>query len=216
MVLPARSSGFWKWRILRHREHPLHAGAAGLGVGQRCHALHIAVVLEHPVVAGQAGVQRAVLHIARHLLRTHQHALDLRVVDRREVAAATRIDAPARALKERNRRVLQAALWNSQLQFVAHGLGFLCETCLLTLRPFACRLLSYPNQCNRFGKAAHRALVAHQAIAFDLYAEQQRVVVAVGRGGDYEQRLPLVSPFIHSLLRVRDQKVTKPVSSVFW
>ena len=51
--------------------------------------------------------------------------------------------------------------------------------------------------------------MADQTVAFDLNAKQQRVVVAVGR----EQRsraagLPLVSPFIHSFCRLRDQNVT--------
>src|ERR1017187_1824375 len=40
---------------------------------------------------------------------------------------------------------------------------------------------------NRLGEAAHRALVAHQAVAFHFHLEQQRVVVAVGRSADDPQ-----------------------------
>src|SRR5665213_25419 len=39
----------------------------------------------------------------------------------------------------------------------------------------------------RLGEATHRAFVAHQSIAFDDNAKQQRVVVAVGRGRDNAQ-----------------------------
>src|ERR1039458_5940847 len=39
----------------------------------------------------------------------------------------------------------------------------------------------------RFGKATDRAFVADQPIAFHLDAKQQRIVVAVGRGGDDAQ-----------------------------
>src|SRR5258708_1113470 len=42
-------------------------------------------------------------------------------------------------------------------------------------------------QRDRLRKAAHRALVAHQSVALDLDAKQQRIVVAVGRRGDDAQ-----------------------------
>src|ERR1700733_8656165 len=40
---------------------------------------------------------------------------------------------------------------------------------------------------NRPREAAHRALVANQAVAFHLHAKQQRVIVAVSRGRNHAQ-----------------------------
>ncbi len=75
-------------RVLGDREHPFHGHAALLGVGERGDALDVALVFEDPVVAGEAGVEGAVLYVAGHLLRADEHALDLGVVDGWEVAAA--------------------------------------------------------------------------------------------------------------------------------
>ncbi len=66
-----------------------------------------------------------------------------------------------------------------------------------------------------FGEAADGAFVADEAVAVDRDAEEQGVGVAVGAVETMRRRLPLVSPFIHSLLRVRLKKVTKPVSRVW-
>src|ERR1035438_3625076 len=49
------------------------------------------------------------------------------------------------------------------------------------------RALAGLAQGQRVGEATDGALVAHQAVAFDLDAKQQGVVVAVGGGGDYAQ-----------------------------
>ena len=46
------------------------------------------LILHHPVEPGQAGVEHAVLDVARHLLRADQHAFDLRIVDAGEIRPA--------------------------------------------------------------------------------------------------------------------------------
>ena len=95
----------------------MHGHAGLLGVGEGGDALDVGLVLEDPVVAGEAGVEGAVLDVASHLLRADEHALDLDVVDGGEVAAAAGVDAPAGALEESDGGVLQAAFGNAKLQF---------------------------------------------------------------------------------------------------
>ena len=56
------------------------------------------------------GVEHAVRDVARHLLRANQHAVDLRIVDGREVRPRARVDVESRAREELDRRVLQRAL----------------------------------------------------------------------------------------------------------
>ena len=165
MILPSRSSAFSKPLAFRHGEHPAHLAAALLGVGERGDAGHVEAALDHPVDAGEAGVENAVIDVARHLLRANQHALDLGVVDGGKVGAAVGVDVPAGALEERDGRVLQAAFGNAETKFVSHGPP-----------PLHCRV----EFSDRPGEAAYGALVADQAVAFHLHAEQQRVVVAVG------------------------------------
>ena len=70
-----------------HDEHPARRAEARLRVDQLLRHHDVGVVLEHPVAAGDAGVERAALDVARHLLRAHQQAAERRVVDAGEVAA---------------------------------------------------------------------------------------------------------------------------------
>src|SRR5262249_14243304 len=77
---------------------------------------HLGVVLQHPVVAGQAAVERAVLHVARHLLGADQGAVDLRVVDVGVVAAAGEGDLVAGLGEQLRRRLLEAAGRDAEFQ----------------------------------------------------------------------------------------------------
>ena len=113
--------GLLKAAAFRHRQHPAHLAAALLGIGQRGDAGDIEAALDHPVDAGQAGVEHAVIDVARHLLRANQHALNLAVVDGGKVGAAIGVDVPSGALEERNGRILQAAFGNAESQFVSHA-----------------------------------------------------------------------------------------------
>ena len=71
----------------------------------------VGVVLEDPVAAGDAGVERAALDVARHLLRAHQQAAERRVVDRWGSSCATAgRDLPAGAAEELDGGGLEAAL----------------------------------------------------------------------------------------------------------
>src|SRR5258708_30622376 len=135
------------------------------------------------------------LDIPRHLLRPHQHALNLRIVDGREIASPIRKDPPTRSLEQRNRRILEAALRNSQLQFLrlAH---------FASIPMFFVKQLTVPswhtNPSPSTSTLNRRASLS------------QSVEASITR-----RRFPLVSPFIHSFCRVRLQNVTNPVSSVF-
>src|SRR5205807_6083703 len=80
--------------------------------------VHGGAVLEHPVAARDAGVERAALDVAGHLLRADEQAAEPAVVDAREVAARVDRDLPARATEELDGRVLEAALGNAELQDV--------------------------------------------------------------------------------------------------
>src|SRR5581483_7839980 len=71
--------------IFRHRKYPTHLAAALLGVDQVGHADHLESALDHPIAAGESGVEHAVLHVARHLLRANQHAFDLGIIGRSKV-----------------------------------------------------------------------------------------------------------------------------------
>src|SRR5262249_54294010 len=81
-------------------EHPAGGAEARLRVDQLLRHDHVRGSLEHPVAAGDAGIQRAALDVAGHLLRAHEETAEARIVDRREVAARVRRDLPARAAKE--------------------------------------------------------------------------------------------------------------------
>jgi hypothetical protein len=114
MVAPFKSPG--------SGEHPAHLAEALLGVDQvgdardRMAAVASELVLGDPVLTGQPGVEHAVAHVARHLLRADQHALDFRIVDRREVGARADVDAEPGAREELHRGVLQRPLRDAQLQ----------------------------------------------------------------------------------------------------
>ncbi len=115
-ILPSRSAGDCTGDCSRHGEHPADLAEALLGVDEVAHRVHVGLVLDDPVVAGEAAVEGAVLDVARHLLGAHHHALDLRVVDGREVGALGHGDEEPRAAEEVDRRVLQAPLRQSELE----------------------------------------------------------------------------------------------------
>ncbi|MEZ5285185.1 MAG: hypothetical protein R2712_10325 [Vicinamibacterales bacterium] len=74
------------------------------------------LVLANPVEAGEARVEDAVGHVAGHLLRADQHALDLGVVDGGEVGARRDQHLEARPLEELDGGLLERALGNAEPQ----------------------------------------------------------------------------------------------------
>ena len=77
-------------RVVRHGQHPAHRPAADLAEDQLGHFLHVGVVFQNPVVAGQAAVERAVLDVARHLLGADERTLNFRIVDGRDSSCGWR------------------------------------------------------------------------------------------------------------------------------
>ncbi len=116
MILPSQVLHGAERRRLRHGQHPAHFAEALLGVNQIGDGLHFRLALFHPIAAGQAGVENAVLHVARHFLRADQHALDFGIVDRGKIRAAAGGDVEARAAEQIDGGVFQAALGNAELQ----------------------------------------------------------------------------------------------------
>ncbi len=121
-VLPSRSGAERIGRVFGCGEDPPDLPEALLRVdqiGERLQHAGAAVaglVLGNPVLAGQAGVEDAVRDVARHLLRADQHALDLRIVDRREVRARAHVDVEAGPREQLNGRVLERAFRDAELQ----------------------------------------------------------------------------------------------------
>src|SRR5262249_34700666 len=76
----------------------------------------LGVVLQHPVVPGQAAIQRAILYVTRHLLGPDERAVNLRVVDDGIVAATGKRDLVARLAKYVARGLLQAARGETELE----------------------------------------------------------------------------------------------------
>ena len=134
---------------------------------------------------GEPGIDDAVCHVPRHLLGTDQHALQLAVVGAREIGAGADVDVPAGAGKQLHGGVLQGALGDAEAKAASRS----------------------PRE------AADGSAVADEAVALTLDPGQHRVRVAVNRRTTF-RRLPDVSPFVQSALRVRLKKVTNPVSRV--
>ena len=150
-------------------------------------------VLGDPVLAGEAGVEHAVRDVARHLLRADQHALDLGIVDRREVRPRADVDVEAGAREQLDGRVLQRAFRDAEFQF--HRMRHACPAALGRSR--------CARRCGR--RCRRRAASPSPAPCRRRSRRASRRPASL---------LPEVSPFVHSLLRVRLKKVAKPVRRV--
>ena len=78
--------------------------------------MHRGLVLNDPVVGGEAAVEGAVLHVARHLLGGRKQALDLRIVDGGVVRRRLHSDEKAGAAHEVEGRRLDASLGQAHLE----------------------------------------------------------------------------------------------------
>src|ERR1039457_2032543 len=84
-------------------------------------------------------------------------------------------------------RLKRAMVASCRLPLGMPSLSLLATSYLFLVVGFQVSFLIGGCGCDRFGEAADRTLVAHQPIAFNHDAEQQRVIVAVGCGGDNTQ-----------------------------
>ena len=152
-------------------------------------------VLGDPVLAGEPRVEHPVGDVARHLLRADQHAVDFRIVDRREVRPRAGVDVEPGAREEVNRRVLQRAFRNPELDLVGH---------VVTMRRSVAEWLKHV-----------RSPVWHTLPSPSLVTRTSTVSSSQStRIRSTCSRLPEVSPFIHSCPRVRLKKVANPVATV--
>ena len=103
-------------RGLGHGQHPAHFAETLLGVDQVGDGDHIGLVLVDPVAPGETGIENAVFDVARHFLRTDEHALDLRIVDAGEIGAAGGGDLESGAAEEIDGGVFQAAFGNAEFE----------------------------------------------------------------------------------------------------
>ena len=99
-------------RVVRDREHPADRIRRRLRVVELADLMHLAdvAVLVDPVVPADTRVQKPELHVAAHLLRPEKTALDLLVVNRRNIRTAGARHVETRPLEESERRLLQTAL----------------------------------------------------------------------------------------------------------
>ncbi len=67
--------------IFGNGKDPAHAAEAGLGIDQFGDFLHVRAGFDDPVISGEAAIEAAVFHVARHFLRAHEHAFDFGIVD---------------------------------------------------------------------------------------------------------------------------------------
>ena len=98
------------------RQDPAQRIAADFAVNQFRSLIHVRTVFLDPVKSGQAAVQHAFFHVARHFLRTDQHAFDLRIVDRRIIGTRTDLNFIACFGEHRHGRFFQTAFRESQHQ----------------------------------------------------------------------------------------------------
>src|SRR4029077_17032982 len=76
------------------------------------------VVLHDPIAAGDSRVERAVGDIPRHLLRAQDPAAEFGVIDARDVGARADRDAPSGFAHQLDRLSLEAALGDSEFQYL--------------------------------------------------------------------------------------------------
>ena len=112
----------FKTAAFRHCEDPTNLAASLLGVGKRSDAGDIEAALDHPVDAGEAGVEYAVIDVARHLLGADEHALDFGIVDGGKVGAAVGVDVPAGPFEKSDGGILQAAFGDAESELIGHGI----------------------------------------------------------------------------------------------
>ena len=108
-------------RVFGNGENPADAREALLGVNEFGELLDIRASFDDPVMAGDAGVERARFDVAGHFLGADEKAFDFGVVDGRDVAARVDTDFPSGAAEEIDGGVLQAAFRNAELE-AAHRL----------------------------------------------------------------------------------------------
>ena len=193
-----RSCGRLDRRVFRRGQHPADLAEALFRVdeiGDRLEHTGLAVaelVFLDPVLAGQTGIEHAVGHVPRHLLRADEHALDLGIVDRREVGARVDVDVEAGAAEQLDGRLLQRALGDAEFEF--HG-----------------RSSVAPSAGTVAVETRALAGVADVAVAEALHFEQHRIVVAVDEHGSRPAGgCPRFRPSSTAVLRLRLKNVAKP------
>ena len=103
-------------RVVVHGQHNPDGVGGELAVAQLAHLVEVSPHITNPVVAGEPRVNNAFLDVARNLLRAKENGHDLGVVHHRLVRAGRRPKLKARALKKRERSLLQAAFGESKSQ----------------------------------------------------------------------------------------------------
>ena len=73
--------------IFGNGEHPADASEALLGIDEFGEFVHVGAGFDDPIVAGNAGVERAGLDVAGHFLCANEQAFDFGIVDGGNIAA---------------------------------------------------------------------------------------------------------------------------------
>jgi hypothetical protein len=99
-----------------HGEHPADFAETLLGVDEIGNGLDVGFVLFDPIAAGETGVEDAVLDVARHFLGADEHALEIGIVDGREIAARAGADVEAGAAEEIDGGVFETAFGDAEFE----------------------------------------------------------------------------------------------------
>src|SRR5262245_62140318 len=159
-----------------------------------------------PVLSGEAGIEHAIGDIARHLLGADQHALDLRIIDRRKVRPRARVDVESGAGEELNGGVLQRPLGQSELQSwhqwssPAAGVEF----------SVSCASPSPMSRKKHDRSPVWQTLPSPRRVTRSSTVSSSQSL----RMRRTCKRFPDVSPLVHSFPRLRLKNVAKPVLRV--
>src|ERR1700739_92019 len=141
------------------------------------------------------------LHVARHLLRTNQHAVDLRVSGGCEIRSAVGVRRQPRVLEQLQRRFLQTAFGNPDAHFHRASLATLASDSGCRTGKASVKQDRVPRWQTTPGPSTSTRS-SNVSRSQSVYAESTR------------NRLPELSPFIHNFPRMRLKKVTYPFSIV--
>ena len=110
-------------RVFRDAEHPTDRSAADLGKQQLADLDDVGPGLQHPVVAGNSGIEDTLLDVPGHLLSADQQAFNFTIINRRVVGTRREGNLVAGAAKQLRRRLLKAAGRDPQFQNIfSHSL----------------------------------------------------------------------------------------------
>src|SRR5205823_6873656 len=94
-----------------------HFASALLGIDQIRNSYRLKSAFVNPIETGQTGVERSVLDVACHLLRSNQHAFNFGIAGGRKIRTRVGVDRQSSLSEELQRGFLQASFGNPEPDF---------------------------------------------------------------------------------------------------